>query len=221
VPVAARTGSQLGPAIRFQPVPAYSTPITDQMDDIRLGVVTLSAGNSHGSGFFISPRLILTNHHVVAGRNVIRVTLLTGRSFLGEVVRTHPARDIALVSVESGGHRPLPLRTAPLKVGDNVYAIGTPLMQQLSGTVTRGIVSAFRTSAKGFEDIQADVDIHGGNSGGPLLDDKGNVVGVTYAGHGGAETSVGLNLFIPINDALRMLNLAPDDPVTGRPTAGR
>jgi S1-C subfamily serine protease len=57
-----------------------------------------------------------------------------------------------------------------------------------------------------LEDIQADVDIHGGSSGGVLVDENGNAVGVSYAGYGG-KLSVGLNLFIPILDALRMLNI--------------
>ena len=71
------------------------------MDYIRLGVVTLSVADQHGSGFFISPTLILTNNHVVRGHDIVRVTLITGRKLLGEVVRTHPQRDVALVSVES------------------------------------------------------------------------------------------------------------------------
>jgi len=82
------------------------------------------------------------------------------------------------------------------------------LDKELSGTVTRGIVSKFTTNRAGMEDIQADVDIQGGNSGGPLLDKNGNVVGISYAGIGPAgQFSAGVNFFIPIADALRSLNI--------------
>jgi S1-C subfamily serine protease len=210
-----------GAPLRFMPVENFRGPILTRMDYVRLGVVTISTSDGHGSGFFITPRLILTNDHVVRGQDIVRITLVTGRTLLGEVIRSHRPRDVALVSVEAGGHSPLPLRLdRVLKIGEEVYAIGTPLDRKLSATVTKGIVSAFRSSEAGFEDIQADVGINPGNSGGPLLDASGNVVGITYAeiGPRNSASPTGLNLFIPIRDALDKLGLAPDDPQTGRPT---
>jgi S1-C subfamily serine protease len=179
-------------------------PIQQNIDRVRMGSVTLDSGLGHGSGFFIAPTIIMTNHHVIRGQKFIKVRLLTGREILGEVIRKHPERDVAIVQVEPGGHRPIPLRMKPLKIAEEVYAIGTPKDRTLGGSVSRGIVSAFRSNDFKLEDIQADVDIHGGNSGGALLDKNGNVVGVTYAGYFDTphKFSAGLNLFIPIYDAL-------------------
>lgn len=213
-----------GAPLRFSPTAMFHGPILTQMDYVRLGVVTILAGTGQGSGFFIAPRLILTNNHVVRGQDIVRVTLVTGRTLLGEVIRSHPQRDVALVSVEASGHSPLPLRLdRVLKIGEEIYAIGTPLDRSLSGTVTKGIVSAFRSNTAGFEDIQADVGINPGNSGGPLVDASGNVVGITYAEvlRPDSGAAAGLNLFIPIRDALDKLGLAPDDVVTGQPAATR
>ncbi|WP_316975968.1 S1C family serine protease [Shumkonia mesophila] len=188
--------------------PPFQSTITDNIDAVRRSVVTLDGGAGHGSGFFISPTLIVTNHHVVAGQTVMRVTLVTGRKVLGEVMRRHPERDVALVQVEAAGHQPLPLRLEPVRITEEIYAVGSPLDKALAGTVTKGIVSKFATNTHGLEDIQADVDIQPGNSGGALLDTRGNVVGISYAGIG--ETSVGLNFFIPIYDALERLNVGID-----------
>jgi len=185
------------------------TSIAEDIEEIRLGVVTLESGLGHGSGFFVSPTLILTNHHVVEGSQFLRVTLVTGREVLGEVLRSHQLRDVALVQVEPGGHRPLVIRRDPAGVAEDVYAIGTPLRKSARASVTRGIVSRYRTNSVGLEDIQADVDIQPGNSGGALLDAKGNVVGVSYAGFGVPDnTSISVNYFIPIMDALAKLNVS-------------
>jgi len=107
--------------------------------------VTIDSGLSHGSGFFISPTLIMTNFHVVQNSKFIRINLLTGRKILGDVIRRHPKRDVAIIQVEEAGHLPIPVRETPLKVTEEVYAIGSPLDKKLSGTVTRGIVSKFTT----------------------------------------------------------------------------
>ncbi len=186
----------------------FQDPITKNIDLVRLGVVTIDTGLSHGSGVFISPQKILTNYHVVESKQIVRVTLITGRKVLGEVVRSHRQRDVALVHIEKGGYRPLGIRMDPLKITEEVYAIGSPVdRDQYAGTVTKGIVSKYRRNRYGLEDIQADVDIQGGSSGGALLDAKGNLVGLTYAGIGPGKRSVGINFFIPIADALRFLNI--------------
>ncbi|MFQ5938899.1 MAG: S1C family serine protease [Alphaproteobacteria bacterium] len=198
-------------------IPPIPEPITANMDNVRLAAVTIEMGEgTHGSGFFVSESgLLLTNAHVVGEAKFVRVVLTTGRAILGEVLRVHKLRDVALVQVEEKGMRALPIRTEPAVIGEEVYAVGTPLERELRTTVTKGIVSAYRTEKlSNLRMIQADVDIHGGNSGGPLVDAAGNVVGITVAGFGlgPGKTSVGLNLFIPIQDALEKLNLRLGEP---------
>jgi S1-C subfamily serine protease len=193
----------------FRRISPYRQSITENIDRIRLGAVTIDAGSSgHGSGFFISPTLILTNFHVVRNSQFARITLVTGRKILGDVVRRHPKRDVAVIQVELSGNLPIPIRSEPLKITEDDYAIGSPLDKKFSGTVTRGIVSKFTINQVGMEDIQADVDIQGGSSGGPLLDAHGNIVGISYAGRGPpGKFSAGVNFFIPIMDAMDKLNL--------------
>lgn len=205
-----RTISPLGlPAIRLPHQPPYSTPIASHMEKVRSAAVTIVVDSGHGSGFFVSSTgLILTNYHVVGESKLVKVRLFNGREVIGEVLRRHKQRDVALVLVEEAGYPALPVRAEPLTVGEDIYAIGSPLHEKLANTVSKGIVSAIRRDPEtGLEDIQGDVDIHGGNSGGPLVDAQGNLVGITYAGYGGQPTSVGLNLFIPIMDATAKLNL--------------
>ena len=98
---------------------------------------------------------------------------------------------------------------AEVRISDTVFAIGSPLDEALKSTVTRGVVSAFRhLKHRGMDYIQADVDIQSGNSGGPLVDANGNVVGITVLGIG--DRSIGLNFFIPISEALEFLKIDLD-----------
>lgn len=184
----------------------FKNSITDNIDDIRLGVVTVSVGDTFGTGVFITKDLILTNHHVVGGNDLVKIQLLTGRNFTGEVIRRNYKRDVALIQVETGGYNPIPIRLKHLKITEEIYAIGNPLSKRYKATVTKGIVSRFDRNKHGLEDIQSDLDVQGGNSGGPLLDKNGNLVGLTYAGIG--KHSIGMNYFIPIHDALKKLDVS-------------
>lgn len=178
--------------------------IEDRMDEVISSVVSVRLGSGHGSGFFITKDgLIMTNAHVVSESENVAVVLSNGLELTGEVVRSHARRDVGLVRVPIRVPNALPIRSKPLKRLDRVFAVGSPLAVQLQSTVTSGAVSAFRR----FEDqplIQADVPVTGGNSGGPLLDEFGNVVGLTVAKFAEGEN---LNLFIPIMDGLKELNV--------------
>lgn len=181
--------------------------VLDISDRLTNATVTVRAGMGHGSGFIISKRgYVLTNYHVVGSARKVRIIFRSGLEVDGRVLRRHKTRDIALIELNVGGLKPLPIRATPVKVAEPVYAIGSPLQEDMHSTVTKGIVSALRKDRRsGLPMIQADVDIAGGNSGGPLVDENGSVVGITVSGY---QPSSGLNFFIPINSALKALNIA-------------
>ena len=173
---------------------------------------------SFGSGFIISKDgYILTNNHVVEGATRLRIELQNGDRFDGKVIGTDPSIDMALVKIDGDGRTfpMLPLGDSDaLRVGEWVVAIGNPL--NLQSTVTAGVVSAKGrrvpiggTDAGVANFIQTDAAINRGNSGGPLLDMHGRVVGMNTAilrgggvGFGFANSMAeGIGFALPINDA--------------------
>ena len=184
-------------------------------------VAVVFASDGSGSGFLISDDgLLLTNQHVVGGARYVKLKWSDGAESLGEVVRTDRRRDIALVKADAKGRLPLALRTGDVNQGETVYAIGSPLGEALQNTMTKGIVSANRVQG-GQTFIQSDVAVTHGNSGGPLIDDKGQVIGITDWGIGSDSGNLNLNFFIPIGDALRVLGLTapPAEPSPARSSA--
>lgn len=169
-------------------------------------VATVESGIASGTAFFISrDGYLLTNEHVVAGAAFVKVRLADGRNLVGEVLRTDKARDVALLRTDPVAFQVLALRSDDPGTGDEVYAIGSPFGTVLSGTVTRGVLSARRV-LDGVAFLQSDVAINPGNSGGPLIDARGRVVGIAKL-RGGADTQ-GLALFVPIREAVEQLSLA-------------
>jgi len=170
-------------------------------------VAIVFAADGSGSGFLVSSDgYLLTNRHVVGGSKFVKVKWSDGSESLGEVIRSDARRDVALVKTDPQRRTPLALRTGAVQLGEPVFAIGTPLQDRLQNTLTKGIVSANRVF-EGQPFIQSDVTVNPGNSGGPLLDEKGFVVGLTVSGLAPTGSPIGLNFFIPIDDALRALAL--------------
>jgi len=204
------TGATGAPTGAMTPL-SFTRPPTSKrsIPEAAQAVAAIFAGDGHGSGFLISSDgYVVTNRHVAGGAKYVKVRFADGVESLGEVVRSDSRRDVALVKVQPGARIPLPLRPNPTSAGETVFAIGTPLDPKFEGTVTKGIVSANRTY-EGLSFIQSDVVINGGNSGGPLLDENGAVIGICVSGYDINGAPVGINLFIPIEDALKVLALAP------------
>ena len=172
-------------------------------------VVLVLSGGGHGSGFLVSTDgMLVTAEHVVGSDKYVKIRWSDGLEGVGEVIRTDKRRDVALIKTDPRGRQPLALRREAPQPGDTVFAIGAPIDPKLQNTVTRGVVSANRI-LDGFSFIQSDVTVDPGNSGGPLLDEQGRVLGFTDKGLRSAEAPTGLNFFVPIDDALRFLSAEP------------
>jgi len=162
-----------------------------------------------GSGFVIDPRgYILTNYHVVAGAQTIEVILGDQSHYPGKFVGADQRNDVALVKIDPKGKQlsALPLGdSSTLQVGQKVLAIGDPFGFQ--STLTTGVVSALgrtvQTSQTTFIDqaIQTDASINRGNSGGPLINTHGEVIGINSAIYTPSGTTAGIGFAIPINTA--------------------
>ena len=210
--------------VKIPTLPLSVRPLSEGASALQTAVVTIKLENSHGSGFFISKDgYLLTNYHVVTDKKFVTIKLTTGRQIPGEVLRSHKARDIALVKVNESAMEALPLQINLPDVAAEVYAVGTPKDEKWSTTITKGIVSGYRTDddlfGSGNNDLkllQSDAAIHGGSSGGALVDRFGNVVAVSVGGIviTADKTGSSLNFFIPIADALKYLAIELDKPDT-------
>jgi len=172
-----------------------------------------------GSGFFISTDgYILTNNHVVSDATDIYVTLTDGREFKAKVIGSDARTDVALLKVDGDAMPALSIGDPKtLKKGQWVLAIGSPF--GLESTVTAGIVSAVgRDTGDYLPFIQTDVAVNPGNSGGPLLDLSGKVVGVNSQIVSRSGGFMGISLAIPIDEAMRVVDQLKK---TGRVTRGR
>jgi S1-C subfamily serine protease len=184
--------------IKIKRTKEFSGELKSHIDLIKASVATITANKGTGSGFVISEDgTVVTAEHVVSGSKLVKVNTAAGKECYGEVVAASKQRDLAIIHLDCAGLTALPLSRQKLVEGGEVFAIGTPLSEKLQFSVTRGVVSGIR-KIDDLEYIQSDVMVHPGSSGGPLLDSRGNVVGVTDLG---VPTRTGsLNFFIPVTD---------------------
>ena len=188
-----RPGMELPEFFRhFRSMPEFAIPGTPRSEGV-------------GSGFIVDASgLIVTSHHVVKGADAVTVTLQDGRKLEAEVVGVDPKTDLALIEVDAGESLPVVEfgDSDRTRVGDWVVAVGNPF--GLGGTVTAGIVSGRgRDIGSGpYDDfLQIDAPINRGNSGGPLFDRSGRVVGVNTAIFSPTGGNVGIGFAIPANVA--------------------
>lgn len=171
-------------------------------------------GNTSGSGFVLTEDgYIASNYHVVSGAKSITVICSDGTEYEAEYVGGDESNDIALLKVDASGLRPVGIGDSDaLIVGDQVAAIGNPL-GELASTLTVGYISAkdrvITTDGTQINMLQTDAAINSGNSGGPLFNMLGQVVGITTAKYSGTTNSgasiEGIGFAIPINDVYDML----------------
>ena len=180
---------------------------------------------SSGSGFVISEDgYVVTNYHVVKGATSLTVILSDSREFQATMVGGDETNDLAVLKIEAEGLQYVTLGSSEdLIVGDQVVAIGNPL-GELTSTLTAGYVSAkdrdVNTSGAAINMIQTDAAINSGNSGGPLFNMEGEVVGITTAKYSGTSASgatiEGIGFAIPIDDVAGMIeDLAELGYITG------
>lgn len=164
-----------------------------------------------GSGVIIDPDgYILTNNHVVQGADQLTITLENNKQLKGVLVGTDPRTDLAVVKIKGSNPFPyVPLGdSAALRIGDWVVAVGSPF--GLQQTVTAGIVSAIRQSlvieGRSFTNlIQTDAAINRGNSGGPLVNLRGEVIGINSAIYAPTGVFSGIGFAIPVNEAKKII----------------
>jgi serine protease Do len=172
-------------------------------------VVTIKHEEGFGSGIIIDPSgIILTSHHVVIDDTSGLMVRIEGNEELvpAKVLLLNTDYDIALLELPKGKYPALSLNTSEaVEIGDAVFAIGTPIDQTLGQSVTKGIVSGFRT-INGVNFIQTDVSINSGNSGGALVSESGKLIGIATMKAAGKGIE-GLGFCIPsatIEQALQL-----------------
>lgn len=172
-----------------------------------------------GSGFITSPDgYIMTNAHVVEGASEVYVTLTDKREFKAKIIGSDKRTDVALIKIEGGNLPRLTIGDSDkIRAGEWVLAIGSPF--GLDNTVTAGIVSAkARDTGDYLPLIQTDVAVNPGNSGGPLINLKGEVVGINSQIYSRSGGFMGISFAVPIDEALRV---ADQLKAGGRVTRGR
>lgn len=173
-------------------------------------VFVVTSGNSLGSGFAVGENCIVTNAHVLDNPNNIVLTTYAGETHTAYLVGYDQEKDIAVLGVKEAKFTPLTVADyKSLNTGDDVYAIGAP--KSMAYTLTKGVISAKEREIGKYKYIQTDAAINEGNSGGPLLNDEGNVIGVNTLKMLDSE---GIGLAIPVtavSDFLKSLDIELDE----------
>jgi len=207
-PAQTQVASEYRPAT-FRTCSSGLRPMPASANSVLSATVLVQTPRGFGSGSMISPDgLVLTAAHVVRDAGSVEIKLISGQVLPAKVVRLHKGEDVALLyaSVPSDADC-IPLRAEAPQVGEEIYAIGSPASKELAFTLTRGIVSGTR-EIEGVRYLQTDASVNPGNSGGPLIDGQGQVLGVVSWKIVGSDTE-GLAFGVPVLAAQSALAVTP------------
>ncbi|TRW26541.1 serine protease [Flavobacterium zepuense] len=194
--------------IKLETIKLSRPAVVSNLEDAMEATVTIKSKDGHGSGCFVTnDGYIVTNFHVVSGVEKITVITKDGKEYDGKVVRRNEYSDLALVKVEGNFSKAFTLPSSKnYKVGDDIFAIGTPKSIELGQSLSKGIISGFRTYEKNNL-IQTDASVNGGNSGGALVNKNGEFIGVVNAKVFGVGVE-GLGFSIPAETIFKDLSIA-------------
>ncbi|MBQ4140857.1 MAG: trypsin-like peptidase domain-containing protein [Clostridia bacterium] len=193
-----------------------SSNLVELVDSVKDGVVTVYTDKGFGTGFvYTNSGYIITNYHVIDGAKKITVICTDGRELEAKLIDGDELSDVAVIFVKNLGITRLPVGDSDkLRVGEDVIAIGTPNDIEYAGTVTKGIISGVKRKVRVYEEegylsktmemIQTDTTLNHGNSGGPLINMRGEVIGINTMKYYASDAGDTLYFSIPINDAVEI-----------------
>jgi len=205
--VPSKVDSRAGVSVRYRQGGEHER-FSQRATELMPAVGTVRTAGGHGSGFVIGDGYVLTNRHVVGeARNVL--VLLGEAEIPASVVARGDLTDVALLKLQSEELVPsLSLSSTEPGVGEELYIVGTPLHENLSHTVTRGVLSSVRMVEGSGRLFQTDAAVNPGNSGGPVFDQYGNVVALAVASlRDGNGAGLDINYLVPIREALDSLGI--------------
>ena len=188
----------------------FETPLKDDLRKISAAVFSVMHEENF-SGFLIAKDKdfgYAMTSHVTGGEEPFGIKRIgMDEPAAGKCVITSEDLNVSLIAVDFTDVRPLRINTNLPEVGDDVYAIGSPMDTAFEGTLTRGVVGSIREDEDGGRYIQSDVGIAPGSDGGPLFDKWGNVIGIASVIMQHDDNPAPVNLFVPIADALKHLGI--------------
>jgi len=188
-------------------IPSFNN-ISEMISYANQACVTIVTDGGHGSGVIIDQSgLVLTAYHVVEGVNQIDIKFSSGLSLRAEIIEFDKFNDIALLKIQGEGFKSLPLLTDEneASLGTEVITIGTPAEIELGQSIARGIISGKRKIEERIY-LQTDISISPGNSGGPLLNSKGEILGIIQKKIVG-DAIEGIGFAVPTQKVMEVLNL--------------